>query len=988
MSQSKKQTTTRRKVKSKAAGQRTLFDLFPAQTSATRPECPEQENTAVAGDASRTHSSDLEIVEVAEGPSSPLTTDVDTLSDPTNAESEAALVDNAPTAPGKRENTAVRTKLRLKPTLPRASGSVSGSSQAIAEGHTHDDPIVIDSSPIRPTNVNRVSDKPFYSIFTQRTALPVISAPPNVSTREPTPFKHLNRRGVDVPYPARDCQHVRADQTNFSTSPCPLGRRSKDACSASQACASSQLYLQSYGHTIENSHTQGDKLLPRDTLSANTTDTSGQAARGSATVEPTFVSRNPETASRILADIPAVHKSYPAIKRLVGRIQSESRDEASSAPSSQELWTDTWRPRRADEVLGNEDRALYLRAWLLALKLHIESTPAPSQNSRAAEDKGGIGKKRQPLAKPRGTKRPQIVREVDRRKKRRRMGSEDPDDSWIVYDEEDDVPEVDDTCGDVESEDEFTFCQQSYSRLQRVVEEVEEPICLGPTATVAEAEEDKVPEFSYRTVQLGNQVHNTILLAGPSGCGKTAAVYACAEELGWDVFEVYPGIGERSGAALNKLIGDVGKNHIVKQTQRQQKTFFGSNATTQDPGVSVDGEVTKKAGRKRVPRRVASENGLDEHGHSQTQPPATAGSASVSSEHPPVSQSIVLIEEVDVLFESDANFWPSLINIIRECRRPVVMTCNDASLVPIGDLPLQDVLVFRPPPPALATSYLQCVAILERRSLEQSTVSRLYGRVAEAPCGHPRGSSTDPPARYPDLRQSLLQLQFSDSDVPTDRPAEPDAAVHQVSSSHDHPSLVGTREDLSVVYSADRLHNSLSFADCHLQRKQQDDLVDTMTADTGAANDELGYRILHNDALTASPAPINTTFYYQDEAIMETVLSNWQKLCPSMCSLPTGLHDGVIASREDTARMTFVLQDIQVPSDMLGNLSAAALDYGPWLRHMVSIDDAAEAIYLGLQAGKDGVRKTRNSLKAVQPVRYVPISESSRRTLTHTALRP
>lgn len=159
---------------------------------------------------------------------------------------------------------------------------------------------------------------------------------------------------------------------------------------------------------------------------------------------------------------------------------------------------------------------------------------------------------------------------------------------------------------------------------------------------------------------------------------------------------------------------------------------------------------------------------------------------------------------------------------------------------------------------------------------------------------------------------------------------------------------------------------------------------DTMTADTGTANDELGYRILHNDASTAGPTPINTSFYHQDQAVMETVLSHYL----SAWSLLTGLHDSVYPSREHTARVLSMLEDIQVPADVLCNLSAAVLDYEPWVRHMVSVDDAAEALYVEAQAGKDGVRKTRNSLKAVQPVRYVPVSESSRQTLMHTALRP
>lgn len=43
---------------------------------------------------------------------------------------------------------------------------------------------------------------------------------------------------------------------------------------------------------------------------------------------------------------------------------------------------------------------------------------------------------------------------------------------------------------------------------------------------------------------------------------------------------------------------------------------------------------------------------------------------------PTVNQSVILIEEVDILYQTDANFWPALINIIKECRRPVILTCN------------------------------------------------------------------------------------------------------------------------------------------------------------------------------------------------------------------------------------------------------------------------------------------------------------------------
>ncbi|KAH9938631.1 uncharacterized protein B0H18DRAFT_1205829 [Fomitopsis serialis] len=830
MSQPKKQTATRRNGKSKAAGQRTLFDHFSAISSATGPATSSSGDAGFVGGVEDTQSSDIEIVETVEPSSSALLTDVDALSDTTNEGSDVAVDNAAKASIGKRKPATVRAKHRSKPMLSQGSVPSPGSSQTTLEGQSRDDPIILDSSPIRPVNSNRVSNKPFYSIFASKKAPPTISAPSNSSTGESSLSSRLNKRGIAVPYPARDTQHVRADQTNFSTPPCPFERRLNGARTASQAGAA-QLPQLAYGYSTGNYKRQHNESLPGDIAFTSGTDRYPQHEGDSTPVNAPPAACDPGAASRMLTDIPASHKSYPAIERLVNRTQSESNNEASSPPLSQELWTDKWRPRRADEVLGNEDRALYLRAWLLALKLHIETTSASSHDLRGAEGKGGAGKKRQQLLKPRGTKRPQVVRQVDRRKKRRRLDSEEPDDSWIVDDESDDDPGVDEARNDA---------------------------------------------------------------------GK---------ELGWEVFEVYPGIGERSGAALNKLIGDVGKNHIVKQTQRQHKTFFYGNGAAQDPSISVDGEVTQKAGgRKRALKRVDSESGLDEEGSSQTDHTASAGLTALPSEHPPVSQSIVLIEEVDVLYDSDANFWPSMINIIKECRRPVVMTCNDASLVPIADLPLQEILTFTPTAPALATSYLQCVSILEQRPLERSAVSRLYERVGEVPCGYAGSCSTDSPTRCPDLRQALLQLQFGDLDIPTDSPATSARAIPQASGSHDSHSLdiplEAAQEDLRVI------------------RGQLDDLVDTMT-DSGAANDELGYIVLHNDAST----------------------------------------------------------ELQVPFDTLANPLAAFLDYGPWLRRMVALDDAAEAIYLESQASKDGVRKTRNSLKAVRPVRYVPISESDRRIL-------
>jgi hypothetical protein len=141
-------------------------------------------------------------------------------------------------------------------------------------------------------------------------------------------------------------------------------------------------------------------------------------------------------------------------------------------------------------------------------------------------------------------------------------------------------------------------------------------------------------------ISFGRKIRNTILLVGPSGSGKTAAVYACAEELGWNVFEVHPGLGKRGGTHLDDLIGDVGKNHTLPQPLLFQR------------------------GRSEPPSPVKklSTNAAD-----------TLDELPETGIHP---QSAVLIEEADVVFADEAGFWPSVVAFIKSCRRPVIITCN------------------------------------------------------------------------------------------------------------------------------------------------------------------------------------------------------------------------------------------------------------------------------------------------------------------------
>lgn len=305
--------------------------------------------------------------------------------------------------------------------------------------------------------------------------------------------------------------------------------------------------------------------------------------------------------------MPEAHRTHPAIVRI-----SQIGEEAVSDP--QKLWADRWHPVRAEEVLGNEQCATFLRNWLGALQLEL----APqTENPKDVEGKAAALAKR---------KRPRVMRQVSKRCRKKQRIDSDDDDSWIAedghvsYHEEEDEDEDDLLLGKSREEEEYA------PRLSR--------------------------QNSQNEVATFTDLANTIVLSGPSGCGKTAAIYACAEELGWEVFEVYPGIGKRNSANLDNLVGEVGKNHLVS-------TVHGK----EDDGLSKSRFAALLEGKTQSGVGKASDEA------------STSRTASVN-------QSLILLEEVDILYAEDANFWPAVKSLIKDCRRPVICTCNGMWLAP------------------------------------------------------------------------------------------------------------------------------------------------------------------------------------------------------------------------------------------------------------------------------------------------------------------
>ena len=457
---------------------------------------------------------------------------------------------------------------------------------------------------------------------------------------------------LDVPLPNGKSQHVRGPQSVFGIAHAdiPFRRKSRDPVTPTRAGESSALSL------------AGILNYPQDL--------------------PTPSNQHCAPPSPIPFEIPAECLS----RHPVFRIFSEIVDPSDVKEPTTDLWVDKWAPCLAEHVLGNEGHALYLRDWLKASE--INSFSRFFDPSAASTLASSAAPRKKPPAK-RGTKRPRIRREVGNRKVKRRRRREG---DWIVDDDQISSSEP-------ESHPLDSYLDDDPSSDVPIVGEL--PLEAGvPMIDLPPLSYDKPNAFD---------MSNTIVLCGPSGSGKTAAVYACAAELDWEVFEVYPGVGRRSGTALDNLIGQVGKNHLVTKQgggplspvpkNNSLSRFFDASAACipAEPCLadgSSDGTDIPDIGGI----DIISDDGVEV----PVQPPhvdPTPGAGSVQKLQVQAKQSLILLEEVDILYRDDVHFWQTVINIIRDCRRPVILTCNGTwcalcyRLVPI--LPTQTPTSFR-----------------------------------------------------------------------------------------------------------------------------------------------------------------------------------------------------------------------------------------------------------------------------------------------------
>jgi DNA polymerase III delta prime subunit len=377
-------------------------------------------------------------------------------------------------------------------------------------------------------------------------------------------------------------------------------------------------------------------------------------------------------------------RAPPQLARLFTSISSSlSAFDMSQCETSN--WVQKYAPITATEVLQPGQEIFWLRDWLRALMVQAVDT-----GSTVETDKAKAGSK----SKSAG---------AGKKKRRKKL------DGFIVSSEDEGYEWFD------ESEDDGDW---------------------APSGSRGIFRKTVIRSGNRARGKGGDKTANALVISGPRGCGKTAAVYAVAKELDFEVFEINAS-SRRNGKDVLEKIGDMTRNHHVQQHQSSEAPDNQDAATEDDTAKDI------KSGKQPTMNAFFTAKAKEPKSKQPAKPATKTSQSEVKKEPAKVQrQSLILLEEVDILYEEDKQFWTTLVSLIAQAKRPFIMTCNDETLVPLHTLTLHGIFRLSPPPNDLAVDRLLLIAANEGHSLARRAVEQLYD------------------SRGRDLRATTMDLQY------------------------------------------------------------------------------------------------------------------------------------------------------------------------------------------------------------------------------------
>ena len=230
------------------------------------------------------------------------------------------------------------------------------------------------------------------------------------------------------------------------------------------------------------------------------------------------------------------------------------------------------------------------------------------------------------------------------------------------------------------------------------------------------------------------------VLHGPVGSGKTSMIHAVANSCGYSVFE----INSTQKRSAKEVVSILGEAVLSENVSSKAASFLRKSVTDRF------GDVYRQSGnpggkpsaknRTRKRTQIIDDDDSDEPAITET--PGNT------------QQTLVVIDDVDVVLEQDKNIWTGIITLLQMSKVPIVLTCTESPLtecnpiLPQSQLPLitdyLEVIYTEPPSADEMALYLSLVMLCENRFVDPAEMKRWV-------CACSDGS----------VRQCLLMLQVA-----------------------------------------------------------------------------------------------------------------------------------------------------------------------------------------------------------------------------------
>ncbi|CAF0939861.1 unnamed protein product [Brachionus calyciflorus] len=202
---------------------------------------------------------------------------------------------------------------------------------------------------------------------------------------------------------------------------------------------------------------------------------------------------------------------------------------------------------------------------------------------------------------------------------------------------------------------------------------------------------------------------NAILLSGPHGSGKTSSIYSIAKQLGFKIFEV-------NASGLRN------KNQIIKDLDGALKSHHVSNSTK-----SSSNEFTPKSRKRKISLRREVCLSASNHLINEIASDLDDDKSEDSSDNQGVNihrESLILFDEIDVVFKEDVGFWAAVNHFKKRSKKPIVLTTSDEFLQDKVNLNIEKIEFFQPKIQE-AISFIKKISIKENIVIDDKTAYRI-----------------------------------------------------------------------------------------------------------------------------------------------------------------------------------------------------------------------------------------------------------------------